>query len=116
MSDLEIVNLYIPDKDEILSIKEGSGFNLSKQDIKKGYKDYIYYAQYSLGETIEEVDGGELMTKKLLRDKYESLEQTIKEVLKFTCDYIPDYIILKKNKGEEENVKDSKNNNGSRAK
>ena len=94
--ELEPVNIYIPSTNQVVCIKEGSGDNLSREDRAEGFKDYIYYTQYQLGEDIEEVDGGEIMEKEFLRDKYNSLEETIDQVLEMAYDSIPSYTILRK--------------------
>lgn len=88
IKELNPVYIYIPSKNQIIGIKEGSGCNLSHEDLAKGYIDYIYYTQYSLGEDIEEVDGGEILQKELLRDVYKSLfdKEVIEQVLEFAYD------------------------------
>lgn len=94
--ELKPVYIYVPTKNQIIGIKEGSGDNLSKEDRENGYVDYIYYSQYELGEDIEEVDGGDILQKEYLRDKYKSLEEVIPEVLEFVYDISDyEYIVIK---------------------
>ena len=47
--------VFVPSKRQIICIQEGSGDNLSDEDLDEGYVDYIYYTQYSL-EDFEEED------------------------------------------------------------
>ena len=97
MKELDPVSLYIPESNQLVIIKEGSGDNLSKQEREEGYKDYIYYTQYSLEDgECEEVDGGIIIEKEFLQDKYKTLYETISSVLRMAYDGIPEYIILKK--------------------
>ena len=99
IKELKPINLYIPSKNQILILKEGSGDNLSYADRQEGYVDYIYFTQYDLGNDLEEVDGGILMYDEYLVDKYKSLEEAIDDILNMAYDsddinYV-DYVILK---------------------
>lgn len=108
--ELDPVNIFVPDYNQIIIIKEGSGDNLDKEDIENGYVDYIYYSQYSLDEELGEVDGGMIMIKEPLVDLYSSLRETIVDVLEFAYgkDPIPDYVLL--NKRGDTNSEESKDN------
>lgn len=72
--------VFVPEHNEMLRISEGTGDNLSQKDINNGLIDYIYYDQYDI-ETLMEVDGGQLMTKEFIRDKYACLADALLEVL-----------------------------------
>ena len=39
------VYIYVPSEQQIIKISEGSGDNLSEEDMAEGYVDYIYYEQ-----------------------------------------------------------------------
>jgi len=85
--ELDPVYIYVPSTKQIVSIIEGSGDNLSKEDREEGYIDYIYFTQFSLNQgDISEVDGGILMKKKFLRDTYKSLIEAVPEVLEMAYD------------------------------
>lgn len=99
--ELEPVILYIPECNQLLSIKEGSGDNLSYEDREQGYVDYIYYTQYSLesGEP-EEIDGGMVLQKSYLAETYSSLRLVIGEVLDMAYDSENTPYVLLTKKGE----------------
>lgn len=68
----------------IYHIQEGTGDNLTEEDIDDGYKDYIYIDIYAnmtdiIGE--ETYDGGMILLKKLYKD------MTIKEIIKEVEDF-----------------------------
>lgn len=73
--------IYVPEMRQIIRIAEGSGDNLLPEDVREGYVDYIYYEQYELGIDMPEVDGGQIMLDKLLRDKYQCIADCIPDVL-----------------------------------
>lgn len=73
--------VFAPEKKQIIHISEGSGDNLLAEDIEDGYVDYVYYEQYDLDDGISEADGGEMMTKELVKDKYQCLADCIPDVL-----------------------------------
>lgn len=73
--------VFIPETKQIIRIAEGSGDNLLREDVKEGYVDYIYYEQYELGADMPEIDGGQILLKELLRDKYQCMADCIPDVL-----------------------------------
>ena len=75
------VFIYVPEMRQIVRIAEGTGDNLLPEDTEKGYIDYIYYEQYELGIDMPEADGGQIMLKELLRDKYQCIADCIPSVL-----------------------------------
>lgn len=99
--ELDPIVLYIPECNQLVSIKEGSGDNLSKEDREEGFVDYVYYTQYSLNSgDPEEIDGGMILQKELLGDMYTSLRPVIDDVLCMAYDSKnTPYIVLTK-KGE----------------
>ena len=65
-------------------IKEGTGDNLSQEDIDNGFQDYIYYDYYdSLNDINDEnpYDGGMILLMQLYQDM--RLEEIIKAVQDF---------------------------------
>lgn len=75
------VFIYVPEMRQIIRISEGTGDNLLPEDVEQGYVDYIYYEQYELGINMPEVDGGQILLEKLLRDKYRCMADCISDVL-----------------------------------
>ena len=73
--------IYVPEMRQIVRIAEGTGDNLLPEDIEEGYVDYINYEQHELGIDMPEVDGGQILLDKLLRDKYHCLADCIPVVL-----------------------------------
>lgn len=73
--------VFIPEAKQIIRIADGSGDNLLREDIKEGYVDYIYYEQYELGADMPEIDGGQILLKELLRDKFKCMADCIPDVL-----------------------------------
>ncbi len=100
--ELEPVNLFIPECNQLLIIKEGSGDNLSYEDREEGFVDYIYYTQYSLesGDP-NEIDGGMILQKTYLSETYSSLRLVIGDVLDMAYDSKDTPYILLAKKGEE---------------
>lgn len=73
--------LYIPDLNEILEIQEGSGDNLCSEDYEAGIVDYMNY--YIYDTSLREKDGGMLMTKEYVQEKYKSLADAIPDILDY---------------------------------
>ena len=83
-----MLNTITPNKDDFWAkdkqkgwywhIKEGTGDNLSQEDIDKGYVDYIYYDCYESLQDIHDdniADGGMYYLRKLYQNH--SLEEII---------------------------------------
>lgn len=89
------IYIYIPSKKQIIRITEGSGDNLTDDDLDQGYVDYIYYETHSLEQDLPEVDGGMILLKQLFKQKYNSTKESIPEVLDMAYeDENIDYILL----------------------
>lgn len=73
--------IFIPERRQVIHISEGSGDNLLQEDIENGYVDYIYYAQHELSAGMPEADGGMVLLKEMLGDKYRCMEECIPDVL-----------------------------------
>lgn len=96
------IYIYVPSANQIVKIAEGTGDCLSDGDVDRGYCDYISYEQYSLGEDIDEVDGGIILQSGYLHELYASLEDCISEVLDAAYgDVMLDYILLEQKEGDE---------------
>lgn len=73
--------VFVAEIGQIIRIVEGDGGNLFPEDVAKGYVDYVYYEQYRLCSNMPEVDGGQLMLREPLRQKYACLADSISDVL-----------------------------------
>ena len=89
------IYIYVPSKKQIIRITEGSGDNLTDDDLDQGYIDYIYYETHSLKQDLPEVDGGMILLNQLFRQKYNSTKESITAVLDMAYeDENIDYILL----------------------
>ena len=75
------IYVFIPATKHIIKIAEGTGDNLNNEDYAKGYVDYIDYTAYQMEDEFSEYDGGMIMLKEYVKDKYESIEECIPDVL-----------------------------------
>lgn len=75
------VFIYVQSKKQIIRIDEGSGDNLTDDDIEQGYVDYIYYEIYSVEQDFPEVDGGMIMLTDPFQEKFKSTKGAIPAVL-----------------------------------
>ena len=73
--------IYVQAMKQIIRIAEGSGDNLTDDDISKGYIDYIYYDVYNVQQDFPEVDGGMVMLTELFQEKFKSVKDAIPAVL-----------------------------------
>ena len=73
--------IYVEAMRQIIRIGEGSGDNLTNDDINQGYVDYIYYDTYNVQQDLPEVDGGMIMLTELFQDKFKSTKDAIPAVL-----------------------------------
>ena len=73
--------IYVQGMRQIIRIGEGSGDNLTNDDINQGYVDYIYYDTYNVQQDLPEVDGGMIMLTELFQDKFKSTKDAIPAVL-----------------------------------
>ena len=92
----DTIYIYVPDAQQIVQLSEGSGDNLTDEDMEAGYVDYIYYEQYELEPGVPEIDGGMVMLTELFQDKFESTKDAIPYVLDMAYgqESLP-YIVLK---------------------
>lgn len=73
--------IYVQTKKRIIRIDEGSGDNLTDDDIEQGYVDYIYYEVYNVQQDFPETDGGMIMLKEPFQEKFKSTKEAIPAVL-----------------------------------
>lgn len=79
--------VLVPSQAAIIFIQEGSGCNLDENDEKEGYVDYVDYEafEFSYG-SVDPSDGGMVMAKEMIRDKYGCLTDAIPDVLDICFD------------------------------
>ena len=96
-SDEKGILIYLKSEDIFINARFGSGTNLSSEDIKNGYNDYITYEllEYSGDQDIfEEVDGGMIVfNSKEHQEYYKNMDKFIKAVLEFN-DYEDSHPII----------------------
>lgn len=91
----ETIYIYVPVKQQLIQISEGSGDNLTDEDIDNGYVDYIYYEQHAREIDFPNVDGGMIMLTELFQEKYKSTKECIPDVLDMAFgDATMEYIVL----------------------
>lgn len=73
--------IYVQALKQIVRIDEGSGDNLTDDDIEQGYVDYIYYEVYNVQQDFPEVDGGMIMLTEPFQEKFKSTKEAIPAVL-----------------------------------
>lgn len=75
---------YCPEKEALIFIQEGSGDNLDEADREEGFVDYIDYTSYDvdfIAGTIEDADGGMVMSRQYVQDRYGCLTDALPDVL-----------------------------------
>lgn len=88
-NEFDDVLVYLPKEKAFVIIAEGIGDNLLDEDIKNGYVDYIMYYTYDVKDVIADrfevcyEDGGEILCKEYIQDKYNDLTEAIPYVLEF---------------------------------
>lgn len=89
------VYIFVPLKKQIIRIAEGTGDNLSDEDMDAGYVDYIYYDTHNLEVAIPEMDGGMIMLTEPFQEKFTSTKEAIPSVLNMAYgDDTLSYIVL----------------------
>lgn len=88
--------VYVPGRNTLVTISEGTGDQLLQEDLNAGYVDYIDYKEYLLDRpfvmkdgfpelpdefNLREGDGGIVMLKNMLRDDYACLKDCVSKVL-----------------------------------
>jgi hypothetical protein len=78
MKDLVI---FVKNDEKIIRIAEGDGCNLTDEDIKDGYVDYLYYDIFDAQDFQDVEDGGMVLLEKPVKDEFNSIGEVIKRVL-----------------------------------
>lgn len=71
--------IYVPKWGTFLRVSEGTGDNLTEEDIEEGYKDYYMWYEYRMtddGDLLEE-DGGMGLCEELLMDTCKNAEDML---------------------------------------
>ena len=85
--------VFIPSIQTFLYAAEGSGGNLSDEDIREGCVDYLYIETYIYEDReLKEYDGGQLNLTKYFVDKYKTEDEYIKDAIHFMFSADLDYI------------------------
>ena len=74
--------LYVPDRNQLVYVSEGTGDNLLPEDADEGFVDYVNYQLYDLDGGIGETDGGMVMFRHLVQDRFDCLGEAVPDVLK----------------------------------
>ena len=70
------------DTEKLITIVEGTGDNLTDEDIKDGYTDYVMTSVYRVeGEDIVLEDGGQMLSQTPIKDLEE--DELVKRVLDY---------------------------------
>lgn len=89
-----VLKIYVPSKQHIIEITAGTGDNLLKEDIAEGYVDYLNYnifdATREAYEYTDPEDGGMFLTKEYIETAYNSLVDTVPDILEMAYDDIND--------------------------
>ena len=87
--------ILVPEQNLLIYAEEGTGDNLLPEDRQRGYEDYVEYRTYSMDDTIEESDGGELLLKELFQETYPDTAACVPDLLDEICeDRTIEYCIL----------------------
>lgn len=85
--DHDPIWIFVPGKSAVVFIQPGSGCNLSREDVEKGFEDYVDFSSFELGhDDVSPDDGGMLMTKKPIEEQYTCLSDAIPDVLDILYD------------------------------
>ena len=77
----DTIYIFVPEEKQLIRISEGTGDNLSSEDIENGYVDYIYYEQHAVSIGLPEIDGGMVMLTEPFQKKFTSTKEAIPNVL-----------------------------------
>lgn len=70
------------DTEKLITIVEGTGDNLTDEDIKDGYTDYVMTSIYEVdGEDINLIDGGQMLSQTPIEDLEE--DELVRRVLDY---------------------------------
>jgi hypothetical protein len=76
--------LFVLEREQFVRISYGTGDNLSSEDIKEGYDDYLYISIDEFDDGwVEDVDGGQMLLKMKEEWGHYNICQHIKDGLEF---------------------------------
>lgn len=73
--------VYVPNVEKLFRISEGDGCNLTDEDIKAGYEDYLYYDVYNIQELSDVEDGGMVLLEKYVSEEFNNISEIIERTL-----------------------------------
>lgn len=89
------ITVYIPSLGLFLMASEGSGDNLTQEDIDNGSVDYTYIEVYEYKDRdLVESDGGLLLLDKPFKEKYPDIKDCINDVMTFMFNEVHDYVVI----------------------
>lgn len=77
----DTIHIFVPEFKQIIQISEGTGDNLTSEDMDAGFVDYIYYDTYVMDPQLRESDGGMIMLTELFHEKFTCTKDCIPNVL-----------------------------------
>ena len=88
--------LFVPENKHFVRISYGTGDNLTNEDLKEGYDNYLYVTVDEFNDGWdEEIDGTQVMLKmKTDWKNHYNICQHIKDGLEMLYDYVPEVIVL----------------------
>ena len=91
----DTIYIFVPEAHQLIRISEGTGDNLSGEDIENGYVDYIYYEQHEVSIGLPETDGGMILLTEPFQKKFKNTKEAIPSVLDMAySDESKAYIVL----------------------
>lgn len=89
------IMVYLPDLKIFIMAAEGSGENLSQDDIDSGSVDYTYIEIYKYEDReLVEIDGGMQLLPKQFKEMYPNVEDCLNDVMEFMTGGKHDYVVI----------------------
>lgn len=95
--------IFVPSKGELLYLQEGTGDNITPDDVEEGNIDYLDYTAFSLEDgEVDETDGGELLLPYMVQEHYTCLTDAVPDILEFAYDnmFLEARILERKENGQ----------------
>lgn len=85
--------IYLKDTERLITVVEGTGDNLTDEDMKDGFVDYFMSSVYKQdGDELVLEDGGQILSSKLVKEL--ETEEIVDKVLDYWEAKDEDYAIL----------------------
>lgn len=85
--------IYLKQSERLITVAEGTGDNLTDEDIKDGFVDYFMSTVYEQdGDELVEQDGGQILSSKMVADM--DTEEIVDKILDYWEAKDEDYAIL----------------------